>query len=77
MALLKSRGSKHTRNLRGLIKTNTLATQSLGSVTGVMTSLATISSSFALIWFRKASGKQRGGCTTEGGGGGTALSMTM
>ena len=32
----------------------------------VMMSLATISSSFTLIWFGKATGTQGGGCTTGG-----------
>ena len=46
---------------------------SVGSVTGARIPLATISSSFSLIWSLKATGTRRGGCTT----GGTVSSVTM
>jgi len=58
------------RNLLGFTTTNKLETHSVGSVTGVITSLATISSSFSLMWFLKA---LLGVCTT----GGTTSSMIM
>ena len=61
------------RSLLGLTMTNILETHSVGSVTGARIPLATISSSFSLIWFCKAAGTRRGGCTT----GGTVLSVTM
>ena len=54
------------RNLLGLTTTNILETHSVGSVTGVMMSVATISSSFSLIWFRNATGTRQGGCTGHG-----------
>jgi len=61
------------RNLLGFTTTNKLETHSVGSVTGVITSLATISSSFSLMWFLKATGARLGVCTT----GGTTSSMIM
>ena len=75
IALFKMWGSRHIRNLLFLTTTNILETHSVGSVTGVMTSQATISSSFSLIWFHKATCTVtwRGGCST----GGTASSVTM
>ena len=65
----------HICNLLFLTTTNVLETHSVGSVTGVMASQATISSSFSLIWFHKATCTVawRGGCST----GGTASSVTM
>ena len=73
MAFFKSRGSRHIRNLLGLTITNMLEIHSVGSVTGARIPLATICSSFSLIWSLKATGTRRGGCTT----GGTASSVTM
>ena len=73
MALFKSRGSRHMRSLLGLTMTNILETHSVGSVTGARIPVATISSSFSLIWLRRATGTRRGGCTT----GGTLSSVTM
>ena len=66
MALFRSRGARQMRSLFGLATTNMLETPAVGSVSGARTSLATMSSSLSLIWFRRATGARRDECTTDG-----------